>query len=542
MKKKIGIVMLVMILSLVVAACGKGSSTNSTTGDKKSIKVTVQGQIATLDSALYSDVYSSDAIGQIIEGLYIVDKNNNAVLGLAAKAPKVSKNKKVYTYTLRDAKWANGDKVTANDFVFAFKKIADPKTASPNSSEIVVLKNGEAITKGKKAVKDLGVKAINDKTLQLTLEHPTPYLAKLLTGTPFLPQNEKFVKKQKGKYGTSSDTVLANGPFVLKKWNGTGNSWEFVKNKTYYAKDDVKLNKVSAQVIKDIGAGVNLYQTKAADYTGLAENYAKKYRKDKDYHETSKSLIGYLGFNFKRTNTGNVHFRKALAMAFDKKGYTDTILSDGSKPLNGFIPEGFVKDPDNNKDFRTENGDLITYNLKKAKAEWKKAKKELGKNKLTVELLASDTESSKQTVEFLQGEWQKNLPGLTVKVKNVPLKNRLQLNSSGDFDVFFGTWTPDYGDPVNFLDGYITDGGINFSKYSSKSYDEGVADLDTKLAADPEARWKKMLALEKQLVQKDVVFAPVYQGATAYLLSSKVKGVQIYQFGRTVSYRNAYVK
>lgn len=542
MKKKIGLIMAIMVIGMVLAACGKGNDTKGANSDNKAIKVTAQGQIATLDSALYSDVFSSDAIGQIVEGLYLVDDNNNAVLGLAEKAPEISKDKKVYTYKIKDAKWANGDKVTANDFVFAFRKVADPKTASPSSNETDVFKNGEDVRNGKKPVKDLGVKAIDDSTLQLTLEHPTPYLAKLLTGTPFLPQNEKFVKAQKGKYGTSSDTVLANGPFVIKKWNGTGNSWEFDKNKTYYAKDDIKLNKVSVQVIKDIGAGVNLYQTKAADYTGLAENYAKKYRKDKDYHETPKSLIGYLGFNFKRTNTGNVHLRKALSMGFDKEGYTDTILSDGSKPLNGYIPEGFAKDPKNNEDFRKENGDLVTYDVKKAKAEWKQAKKELGKNKLTIELLASDTESSKQTVEFLQGEWEKNLPGLTVKVKNVPLKNRLQLNSAGDYDIFFGTWTPDYGDPINFLDGYITNGGINFPKYSNKEYDKGVAELDTKLAADPEARWQKMLALEKQLVQKDAVFAPVYQGATAYLLNSRVKGVQIFPFGRTVSYRNAYVK
>ncbi|SQC54628.1 Periplasmic murein peptide-binding protein precursor [Listeria newyorkensis] len=130
---------------------------------------------------------------------------------------------------------------------------------------------------------------------------------------------------------------------------------------------------------------------------------------------------------------------------------------------------------------------------------------------------------------------------MTIKLKSVPLKNRLALTTAGDYDVFYGTWTPDYSDPINFLEVYQSDGGLNFSKYNNATYDAGLNDVKQAYATDPEKRWDKMLELEKQLIQTDAVVAPFYQGASAYLLDPAVKNVQIYPFGRNISYRLAYV-
>ncbi|MBC6315989.1 peptide ABC transporter substrate-binding protein [Listeria grandensis] len=544
MKKGI-LITLILLLGVVIAACGgsKGDEQQASTSEaKQAIKVTSAGEIATLDSALYSDTFSSDAIGQISEGLYRVNPDNEAELGIAKAEPTVSADKKVYTFQLRDdAKWSNGEPVTAANFVYAFQKVVNPKTASPSSNQLDVIKNANLIRNEKAAPKTLGVKAISDKTLEITLENPIPYLPKLLTGTPFLPQNEKFVISTGSKYGTSADTVLSSGPFLLKDWSGIGTSWTYIKNKDYWDAKNVKLNKVTVQVAKDTGAGVNLYETGGVQYTALTDEFVQKYKNDKAYHSDSKSLIGYLGFNEDRASTGNVHLRKALSMAFDKEAYTSTILGDGSKPLNGYIPADFAKDPENSKDFRAENGDLVTFDPDKAKKEWETAKKELGIDKLSLEILSSDTEVSKKTVEFLQSEIEKNLSGLTIKLKGVPLKNRLALTTAGDYDIFYGTWSPDYSDPINFLEVYQSDGGLNFSKYNSKSYDAGLNAVKSIYATEPKKRWDEMLTLEKQLIQNDAVIAPFYQGATAYLLAPSVKGVQIYPFGRNISYRLAYV-
>lgn len=538
------LIAMIALIGVVIAACGGGNTDKEkVSGDaEQSIKVTSAGEIATLDSALYSDTFSSDAIGQISEGLYRVNPDNDAELGIASAEPTVSADKKTYTFQLRDdAKWSNGDPVTAADFVFAFQKVVDPKTASPSSNQLDVIKNANQIRNEKASPDTLGVKAINDKTLEITLENPIPYLPKLLTGTPFLPQNEKFVTSAGSKYGTSADTVLSNGPFLLKDWSGIGTSWTYTKNKDYWDAKNVKLDKVAVQVAKDTGAGVNRYQTGDVQYTALTDEFVQQYKDDKAYHSKEKSLIGYLGFNEDRKATANVHLRKALSMAFDKEAYTNTVLGDGSKALNGYIPSGFAKDPKTNQDFRAENGDLVTFDPEKAKSEWATAKQELGVDKLTLEVLSSDTEVSKKTVEFLQSEIEKNLPGVTIKLKSVPLKNRLALTTAGDYDVFYGTWTPDYSDPINFLEVYQSDGGLNFSKYNNATYDAGLNDVKQTYATDPEKRWDKMLELEKQLIQTDAVVAPFYQGASAYLLDPAVKDVQIYPFGRNISYRLAYV-
>lgn len=540
-----------LAIILVIGACGndKKESTAETSSekvekvtDKQEITVTTTAELATLDSALYTDVVSSDAIGQIFEGLYRIDKNNDAELGIAKAEPKINEAKTVYTYQIRDeAKWSNGDPVTADDFVYAYQKVVNPATGSQSSNQMDIFENAEAIRNGERPITDLGVKALDEKTLEITLTSPVPYLAKLLTGTPFYPQNKKVATDLADKYGTNSENVIGNGPFTISKWDGTNLSWAYTKNKNYWDAKNVKLEHIDVEVAKETATGANLFDGGEVQYTGLTDEFIQKYQGSENYHEQTKALIGYLGFNTERENTGNVHLRKALALAFDKKSYTEGVLIDGSKPLDGFIPTDFAKDPKNGKDFRKENGNLMAFDAKEAKAEWELAKKDLGISELTLEVLSSDAGSAKKTVEYLQAQFEENLPGLTIQLKSVPLKNRLDLTRAGDYDVFFGTWTPDYADPINFLEIYQSNGGINFSKYSNPTYDAGITEVKTSLATEPEKRWDKMLELEKQLIQEDAAIATVYQGAQAYLLAPEVTGLQVLPFGRTVSYRLAQV-
>lgn len=530
----------IIALGLALTACSTTKSGSSSASSDKTINVTSAGSLTTLDSVLYDDVYSSDNIGQIIEGLYKVNKKNEPILGIAKAEPKVSSDGLTYTYTLRDTKWSNGDSVTANDFVYAYQKVVDPSSGSQNANSMEVFKNGAKIAKGELKPTDLGVKALDEHTLQLTLERPVPYLAKLLTGTRFLPQDEKYAKEKGKKYGTSSDTVVANGPFTISGWDGTNEKWTLKKNKNYWDAKSVKLNQVKVSVVKETSTGVNLFDAGETDFTVLADDFAKEKKTSDQYHSVSKSLVGYIGFNFKRETTANVHVRKAIALAYNKKSFTSNILSDGSTPLNGLVANDYAKDPKTNKEFREENGDLLAYNLKEAKKEWALAKKDLGKDKIELTLLSADTSAAKQTVEFLQGELQQNLDGLTVKVQSVPIGQRLKLNRSGDFDFFFGTWTPDYADPIDFLQPYITNGGLNFGGYSSTKYD---ALIDKALNADANntnQRWQDLLAAEKVGIGEDVAVAPVYQGSISYLQSDKVKDIQTLPFGRSVSYAYAY--
>lgn len=539
MKIKKSFIGLLMIGIVSLTACGTGgdSPDSGTVEAPQKMVATATGELATLDSALYSDVTSSDAIGQIFEGLYRIDGKNNPELGLAESEPDVSEDGKTYTFKLREAVWSNGDAVTAEDFVYAFQKVVDPENGSPSSNQMDIFKNAAAIRNGEMALEELGVKAIDEKTLELTLENPITYLPKLLTGTPFFPQNNTFAAEQGQQYGTHSDKVVTNGPFTISKWNGTNLNWTFTKNPEYWDAENVKMEQIDVDVIKETSTGVNLFDSGDVQYTTLANEYAKQYQDSPDYHDQLKFLYGYVSYNEKREATGNVHLRRALSLAVDKEVFTNTVLNDGSQPLNGIIPAGYSSNPETDEDFRAENGDFLTYDVEAAQAEWEIAKKELGQTEIQLELLTSDTEASKKTGEFLQAQFEQNLPGLSVSLRNVPLKNRLNLTEQGEFDMAFSTWTPDYEDPINFLEIYQSTGGLNTSGYVSEVYDQGINEVKSTLAIDPLKRWEKMLELEKLLIEQDAVITPIYQGAQAYLLAPEVKNLLVLPLGRTVSYR-----
>ncbi|MBU5578330.1 peptide ABC transporter substrate-binding protein, partial [Enterococcus sp. S131_ASV_20] len=258
-------------LGLVLAACGSGGSkTTSNEPATQKINVASGGELSTLDSAHYTDVYSSDMIGQVVEGLYRQDKNGDPELAMAKAEPQVSEDGLVYTFKLREAKWTNGDPVKAGDFVVAFRNVVDPAYGSSSSNQMDIFKNGRAVREGQATMEEFGVKAIDDQTLELTLENPIPYLAQVLVGTPFMPKNEAFAKEKGTAYGTSADNFVGNGPFVISGWDGNSETWKLKKNDHYWDKEHVKLNEIDVQVVKEIGTGANLFDNGDLDYTVLA--------------------------------------------------------------------------------------------------------------------------------------------------------------------------------------------------------------------------------------------------------------------------------
>ena len=523
--------------ALLLAACGNKQTTQTTT--KQVLSTAVMAEMATLDPSDYSDTTSLEAMQNTYEGLYRFNQKNKPVLAGASKV-KVSSDKKTYTFTLRkDAKWSNGDAVTAGDYVYAWQKTVDPTTASPNSQRFKAIKNGTAIAKEGQDVKTLGVKALDKYTLQVTLEAPISYLPELLTGAPFYPQDQKIAAKYGKNYGTTATKAVYNGPFTVTKWTGTNLTWSYVKNKYYYAKKDVKLKEVKVHVEKDTSTAAKLYQTKKLDYTALSTDYINQYKTTAGYHTKATPLIGYFAFNLRRTNTANVHLRKAIAQAFDKKMLVKNVLYAG-QPLNGIVPKNFAYNTATDHDYRQDAGNMLTYNLKEAKKQWKLAQTELGKKQITLEILTSDTTDSKRVGEYMQSQLQKNLTGLTVKVRSIPLKARLANTTNYDFDIVYGTWQPDYADPVN----YISDGGQYHldDDYKNQNFWNLLNRAATTYATKETKRWQTLISAEKALIKQDAFTAPIYQGEMAYLLNSKVKHFQISPYGTVVFYRNVTIK
>ncbi|MBF6977713.1 peptide ABC transporter substrate-binding protein [Aerococcaceae bacterium zg-BR22] len=505
---------------------------------EQKLKIMTIGELATLDSAVYNDTPSSDMIGQVFEGLYRVSTGTEVELG-QAESVDISEDGLVYTFKLREGlKWSNGEPVTAADFEYSYQRLVDPNGLN-SSSSVEIFKNAAAIRKGEKELSELGVKALDDLTLEITLEYPAPYLPKLLTGSRFMPVSKAFVEEKGEAYGTSVDNIVTNGPFTISNWSGTELEWTLAKNKQYWDVENVYLDEVLVSVVKETGTAADLYDAGELDYAILSDQFVSQYQGAEDFNTIPRATLGYIMFNDTREATSNAALRRAISQAFDKELYATSVIQDGSKAANGFVPTGFDVN-EKGSDYRDEAGQILPYNLEKAKADWEQAKKELGVEKLSLELLVSDVDLSGRTAEYLQAQIQENLPGLTLTIRSVPLQNRLEFQRKREYDFYYGTWAPDYQDAMNFVEQLQTDGGINFAEYSNEEVDKLINQARNEYANDPAKRREALIKAEKIMVEEDAVVSALYQVSTSFLLSQDVKNFEIMPFGRTINLRTTY--
>ncbi|MFD3445687.1 ABC transporter substrate-binding protein [Microbacteriaceae bacterium 4G12] len=553
-KKLIAVVAPVLAASMALTACG-GDKANSTAKDdgkkqgklaeKQVINLLETQEIPSMDSSIAKDQVSFIVLNNVMEGLYRLGKDSKTAEPAVAASYDKSQDGKKYTFKLRkDAKWSNGDPVTAKDFVFAWKRAVDPATKSEYAYIMFDVKNAEAINNGKAAPDTLGVKAVDDYTLEVELEQAVPYFIDLTSFATFYPLNEKYVKEQGNKFGLEASTTLYNGPFVLSDWKHE-QGWQYKKNDKYWDNKTVKLSEINVAVVKQLATRVNLYESGEADRVALAAEFVDKYKNDKEQFFTQSEVSTFfIRMNQKRsdkpTPLANKNLRKAIAAGFDKKGLTNVILNDGSTPADFLVPKEFVKGSDG-KDFRAKYGDLSKTDAKKAQEYFDAAKKELGTDKVTLELLNYDTDNAKKIGEYLKDQLEKNLKGLTVNIKQQPFKQKLDLESKMDYDFTYAGWGPDYPDPMTFLDMFETGNPHNEMSYSNPEYDQIIKDGKGKLLANPKDRLDQLAKAEKILLD-DAAIAPIYQRGDAIIQRPYIKDIIKHNFGGDYSYKWTYVE
>ncbi len=532
---------------LLLSACGGGNSNeaggqgDNEKGSKQEITVIKNTDLLSMDSSVATDGTSFEVLGAVQEGLYVLGENGIEVEALVDKA-EMSEDGLTYTFTLKDAKWSNGDPITANDFVFAWRRLVDPDTASDYSfiADTAGILNAAEISAGEKKPEELGVKALDEKTLEVKLYKQVPFFKKVLAFGSFLPLNEKYVTEKGADYAKTPESMIYSGPFKMTEWIA-GNRFKAVKNENYHDADAVKLDSITWKVVKEYQTAALEFDTGAADFVRISGELIDKYKGDSRLEKALGGYLWYLVSGPKVKELDNANLKLAIANAINREELANQVLKDGARGASGFIPKELAASP-SGTDFRQDAGeDFFNEGPEKAREYGKKAFEELGIDKLELELLFEDAEESKKVAEYLQNDIQEDIDGLTITLKSQPKKSRLELQNNGDFQLSLHRWGPDYPDPMTYLDLYLTGSPNNHDRYSNPKYDELV-----KLAASGtqslEDRWKTMIEAEQELLKGALGPVPVYQVGSTTLWNTKVKGWVYNLTGVSYYYKNAYVE
>ncbi|AFS00900.1 peptide ABC transporter substrate-binding protein [Lentilactobacillus buchneri] len=526
-----------LVTGLILAGCGSKSSQGT---KKQEVSWMTPSAISTMDTSKMIDLYSAQVANGTNEGLLRMAKDNKVDPGVA-KSYNVSKDGKTWTFNLRHSKWNDGTPVTAKDFVYAWQRTVKPKTASQYAYIFANIKNAAKINAGKMSPSKLGVKADGDYKFVVTLDQPQSYFKFMVTQPEFFPQNSKTVAKYGSDYGTNSTKNSYNGPFILKGWSGTNDTWKLVKNSKYWDAKKVKLDQVNFQAVKTPSTSLNSFNSGKLDFTTLSGTLAANNKNNKDYVVFPQASTTYMEFNTKKIPAlRNVNIRKAMGLAIDKKQMVNKVMQGGDITPKGFVPASMAKH--NGKDFADQAYVKAgtDYNLKEAKALFAKGLKQVGKKSLSLTLMGADDDDTKRATEFVQSQLTK-LPGLKITNSNIPFKSKLTKMENQQFDIGLSAWIADYPDPSNFLDLMTSNNSYNDGKWSNKQYDALIKKSESTDANNETARWNDMVQAEKILMNQQGL-VPLYQQGQAALLKGSVKGVQAFTTSPQYDWSKAYVK
>jgi len=541
--------LLLILASLLFVGCSAEPAPEET---KKVLRVAFGGDVLSLDSTVATDGVSFEVLTAFTEGLVEYDANDATLPGSgAAESWTVSDDGLEYVFSLKkDAVWSNGDPVTANDFVFAWRRLVDPALANEYSlmAQNAKLVNADAVIAGTLPVEELGVEAVDDYTLKVSLETPVPWFIPLMTFPSFFPMNEKFVTEAGDNYATGPDFLLSNSAFVLTEWV-QGSQIVLAKNDKYYDADKIAIDGIEISIIADPQTVKLQYDQGNLDVAAMSGDLVTGYVGTDDFVPIRKGYTWFMPFNQKSDNAAvlNENFRLALAWAFDREFIVNEKLNDGSIVADGFVPRGLAASVDG-VDFRDAAPKYFGYDAAKALEYWEAAKAELGVDSVTFELLVGtpgdDSGLAAGAPEYIKAEVEKNLPGVTVEIKTVLKKERLDLMkpARAEYDVALTRWGPDYADPLTYLqDLLVTGSNYNYNNWSDPVYDAMVAEVAPggALSTVLDARWAKLIEVEAYALDTAIV-VPLWQTGSAMVIKPNVKGIEYHVLGMT-NYKRATI-
>ncbi|WP_035291442.1 peptide ABC transporter substrate-binding protein [Clostridium sp. KNHs214] len=517
-----------VVASTALIGCGSGSK-DSASGSKMDkeqyLNLVLQAEPKTLDPSKGSDTYSSVVLTQVMEGLTRIEQDENGkdvIKPAGAEKWEHNENGTEWTFHLRDYQWSDGKKVTAKDYEYGIKRTLDPKTGSTYAFLLSPIKNADEFNKGKAAADTVGVKAVDDKTLKITLKQPCAYFVDLTYFKVMHPQRQDIIEKAGEKYGSEANTMVFCGPFTIKEWTHQ-NQVVLEKNDKYWDKDKVKLSKATYKIIKDQNAMYNSLYNGELDSAGVSKpewikkfDATGKFQNIKGYVPTTN----YTFFNTKDKLFSNTNVRKAFSLAITREDMANVIFHGVAEAAYGWCPPSLQI---GGKEFREAVGEQP---IKKLAAENKDPKellvkglKELGMDpdptKLSVKVLESGTSQWQRTYAEYEQQMFKKVLGVNVKAEYAEWPVFQKRTDELDYQIAGAAWTGDYNDPNTFFDMWVTGAGVVQNGWSNKKYDDLIKKAQATM--DEKQRLEAYKEAEKILLSDEAVIAPtIYQRRNTY--------------------------
>mgnify|MGYP000353079096 CR=1 FL=1 len=472
-----------------------------------------------MNTLLKTDSISQAISNLVNEGLTRYGQDGKAIPGLAEKW-EVSADGLVWTFHLRESHWSDGTLVMAQDFRFAFLEALKKETAAEYSYLFYVLKNGMEYNTGRAKRDDVGIVAKDDKTLVLTLAAPTPYLPELLAFGNFAPIKQDFYQNNPGIYGADADKLLYSGPWIIKEWTHE-EKLLLAKNPFYWNEGNIKIDEIEFRIVKSIDTALDMYFANELDIINISNGDAAAF--EKAGYKVSSYADGatfYFEFNTLDVVMKNVNIRKALTYAIDREDYIKNIRKDKSVPATTFTNPVVMGE---NLPFAMEVGTQVKDNSStEAKALLQKGLQELGLNTLPkISILTGNSSAAIKDAEAFSEYWRRNL-GIETQIISDPLKTRLEKMLNKDFQITISGWSPDYNDPISFLEILGSSDGNNHTGYQNKAYDELLFRIRNEENASK--RMNLLRNLEELLLQ-DMPVGPIYHRSRLYLANPRISGL-----------------
>lgn len=508
-----------LLLGLLLAGCGSRETAVERGNRTQVLHRGIGHDLADLDPHFATQASDYTVLSALFEGLVGEDPVDLHPVPGVAERWTVSPDGLVYTFTLREnARWSNGDRVTAGDFLASWRRVLTPSLGAPNASLLFVIQGAEAFHKGLVAFSQVGIAAPDARTLQVTLEHPAPYFLSSLNHPAWFPVPVATITHygrpfEPGNPWARPGQLVGNGPFTLAS-RSAGQEIVVEKNPAYWDAAAVRLTAIHFHTIDSVDAEERAFRSGQLHVTeSLPPGKIDAYRRDAPALLRIDPLLGtyFYRLNTTRPFLSDVRIRRALALAIDRDAIVEKILRGGQLPAHAFVPPGLAG-------YKPVAG--IPSDLAEARRLLAEAGYPEGKGLPPFELLFNSSETHRAVAEAVQEMWRREL-GITVQLTNQELTSTLDARRTGNYQILRSVWTADYVDPATFLDIWGSASGNNWTGWSSPAYDALL--VSAARTADPAAR-NSLFQQAETLLLDAAPCIPIYHYTHVFLIQPSVRG------------------